>query len=331
MRGQGRFGIVPRVRALLVAVAILLGLPVPGGASRLSPQLTPGAHRFTSGGAELVYHVAGSGPVVVVHPGGPGIEWSFVRMPRLEKFATVVYLEPIGTGASGRLADAHEYKIPRYVADVEGLRAHLGLERFVLLGHSHGGFVAQAYALEHQSHLRGLVLYDTSPTTGPEWQKAIEANLQWFKDEPWFQEAKAALAQETTAKTDEEMTAVFRREMPLYFAQWTARAKEFEPFRATVQLTAAPGSADTDSTASAQVGVAPVFEVRDRLGSIATPTLVLVGARDFVTDRTFATMLHNGIPGSQLVVLEKSGHMGHIEEPEAFARSIRAFLKSLPR
>ncbi len=318
-------------RATLLLTALLLAAPAPAGAAGTSPEISPGAHRVTIAGAEIAYHVAGSGPVILAHPGGPGVEWSFLRMPQVEKFATVVYLEPIGTGASGRLADPRGFTMERYVGDVEGLRGHLGLEEFVLLGHSHGGFVAQSYALAHPEHLRGLVLYDTSPTTGPEWQKDVESNLQWFKNEPWFAEATSALARETRATTDSEITAIFRQEMPLYFAEWTARAKEFEPYRARVTLTVAPGRATTDSSASNQVGVAPVLEVRDRLGSITVPTLVIVGKKDFVTSEKFGRMIHEGIRGSRLLLLEHSGHMGHIEEAGPFSRGIRAFVKSLPR
>ena len=327
---SGGFGKVSRVgRILLALLSLVLGASR-ADAARISPELSPGAHRVVIAGAEIAYHVAGKGPVVLVHPGGPGIEWEFVRMPQVEKFATVVIIEPIGTGASGRLQDPSGFTMDRYVGDVEGLRAHLGLEKFVLLGHSHGGFVAQSYALAHPDRLRGLILYDTSPTTGPEWQNDVAANLQWFKDEPWFADATDALAHETSAATDEEITAIFRREMPLYFAAWSSRAKEFEPYRARVRLTVAPGKA-TDSSAPNQVGVAPVFEVRDRLGAIVVPTLVIVGKRDFVTSEKFGRMLHEGIHGSRLLVLERSGHMGHIEEPAAFSQGIRSFLKSIPR
>ncbi len=316
----------------LLLVTLLLGIAAPAQAAAAVPApLARGAHRVTIDGVEIAYHVAGSGPVVLVHPGGPGIEWSFVRMPRLEKFATAVYIEPVGTGASGRLSDPRGFTMDRYVGDVEGLRAHLGLSKFVLLGHSHGGFVAQSYALAHPDRLRGLILYDTTPTTGPEWQKDVAANVQWFKDEPWFKEAEDALAHETSATTDDEITAIFRREMPLYFAEWTKRAKEFEPYRAKVRLTVAPGKATTDSSASNQVGVAPLLEVRDRLGSIHVPTLVISGKRDFVTSQKFGRMIHAGIPGSRLLILEHSGHMGHIEEPGPFAEGIRSFLKSIPR
>lgn len=320
---------------LAACAALLLGMPLTGfgadrtGSGSRSSEIAPGAHRVMIAGAEIAYHVAGSGPVVLAHPGGPGIEWSILRMPLVEKFATVVYLEPVGTGASGRLPDSSGFTMERYVGDVEGVRAHLGLDKVVLLGHSHGGFVAQSYALAHPDRLRGLILYDTSPTTGAEWQKDVEANLQWFKNEPWFADATDALAHETSASTDDEITAIFRREMPLYFADWTARAKEYEPYRANVRLTVAPGKV-SDSSAPSQVGVAPVLELRDRLATIDVPTLVIVGKKDFVTSEKFGRMLHEGIRGSRFLLLEHSGHMGHIEEGTAFARGIRSFLKSLP-
>jgi pimeloyl-ACP methyl ester carboxylesterase len=38
--------------------------------------------------------------------------------------------------------------------------------------------------------------------------------------------------------------------------------------------------------------------------------------------------LHEGIPGSELVVLEDSGHFGHVEEPDAFARAVVGFVAS---
>lgn len=314
----------PRLLALLVVGAC-------GHASSPEPSepagLAPGAHRFTSHGVELAFHVAGTGPLLVAHPGGPGAEWTILRMPEVEKQFTVVYLEPVGTGSSGRLKRAADYTMARYVADVEALRAHLGLDRFLLLGHSHGGFVAQAYAIAHGERLAGLILYDTSPTTGPEWQKDVERNMTWFEKEPWFPDAKAALAEETSATTDEQLTAVFHREAPLYFADYSGRKAEFDPLIRAMRLAVAPTKGGADPNAPAEVGVAPVFEVRAQLPSIRARTLVLVGRKDFVTSVEMATILDAAIPDSTLVVLERSGHMGHIEEPEAFARAVVEFAR----
>ncbi|HTE50318.1 MAG TPA: alpha/beta hydrolase [Kofleriaceae bacterium] len=289
------------------------------------PALSPGEHRFTSHGVELVFHVAGTGPVLVAHPGGPGAEWTILRMPEVEKSFTVVYMEPVGSGASGQLAGAADYTMARYVEDVEALRAHLGLARFTLLGHSHGGFVAQAYAIAHGDRLSRLILYDTSPTTGPDWQRDIERNLTWFEREPWFADAKAALAAEVTATTDEQMTAIFHREAPLYFADYSGRKAELDPLIRAMRLSVAPTKGAADPDAPAGVGVAPVFDVRAQLPSIRVPTLIVVGRKDFVCSLEMARILDARIPDSSLVVLERSGHMGHMEEPAAFARALVEF------
>ena len=314
---------------------VLLGVGCSRGTrteSKTADLLSPGLHTVTIGGSTIAYNVAGidSGPVVFVHPGGPGLEWSYDKMPDVEQFAKLVYIEPIGTGHSSHEAGPRGFNLDRYAADIESLRAQLGLQKFVLLGHSHGGFVAQTYALAHQDRLNGLILYDTTPTTGPEWQKDVEAGLVQYKHEPWFPEAVTALGQETSATTDSAMTAIFKAEYPLYFADYTARAEEFEPSRARAMAYVAPTRA-TDPSAKDAVGVAPSIEVRARLSEIHVPTLVIVGKKDFVTPEKYSRIIHDAIHDSRLTILDKSGHMGHMEQPTVFAGSVREFLQSLPR
>jgi hypothetical protein len=67
--------------------------------------LGPGVHRLTLNGARQVYHVAGDGPVMVAHSGGPGVDYTYLRSARLEEHFTMVYLEPVGTGESRPLPD----------------------------------------------------------------------------------------------------------------------------------------------------------------------------------------------------------------------------------
>jgi proline iminopeptidase len=324
------------VRAAIVALALVGAMAGCGRGSRteskLENPLSSGLHTVDIGGSKIAYNVAGadSGPIVFVHPGGPGLEWSYDKMPEVEKFAKMVYIEPIGTGHSDHEAGPRGFNLDRYAADIESLRAKCGLEKFVLLGHSHGGFVAQTYALAHQDRLNGLILYDTTPTTGPEWQKDVEAGVGMFRHEPWFPEAAAALGQETSAKTDSAMTEIFKREYPLYFADYTARAEEFEPSRAQAIAYVAPTRA-TDPSAKSEVGVAPSIEVRDRLSEIHVPTMVIVGKKDFVTPEKYSRIIHDAIHDSRLTILDKSGHMGHMEQPTVFAEAVKEFLQSLPR
>ena len=70
----------------------------------------------------------------------------------------------------------------------------------------------------------------------------------------------------------------------------------------------------------------PRYDVRQKLGQIDVPTLVVVGRHDVLCTVAEAEEIHRGIKGSQLVVFEKSGHSPPRDEPEAFRDVLRAFL-----
>jgi proline-specific peptidase len=63
----------------------------------------------------------------------------------------------------------------------------------------------------------------------------------------------------------------------------------------------------------------------DHLGEITVPTLITVGRYDEITPACAET-LHQGIPHSQMVILEQSAHMAHIEEPDKYLRVVADFL-----
>ncbi|MBE8516863.1 alpha/beta hydrolase [Amycolatopsis sp. H6(2020)] len=62
------------------------------------------------------------------------------------------------------------------------------------------------------------------------------------------------------------------------------------------------------------------------LGSLAVPALVVVGRFDVICGVRWAHELADLIPGSRLVVLEHSGHFGHLEEPELFGQAVAEFV-----
>jgi proline iminopeptidase len=69
------------------------------------------------------------------------------------------------------------------------------------------------------------------------------------------------------------------------------------------------------------------YNVTARLGEIAVPTLITVGRDDFITPPSRAEIMHAGIPGSELVIFERSGHYPFVEEPEAFFAAAHDFLR----
>src|SRR5215213_7024615 len=69
------------------------------------------------------------------------------------------------------------------------------------------------------------------------------------------------------------------------------------------------------------------WSVVPRLGEVSVPTLILVGRDDFICPPSQAKIMHEGIPHSELVVFERSGHFPYIEEPEAFFDAVRGWLQ----
>ncbi|MFJ9558877.1 alpha/beta fold hydrolase [Streptomyces fuscichromogenes] len=129
--------------------------------------LSPGTHSFRLGGITQRYHVHGTGPVCVAHPGGPGLFWDYLRMAALEECLTMVYVEPIGTGESGRLpSHPHGYTYDRYSRFLQVLINRLHLPEVHLLGHGHGARVAAHHALHRPERLAGVILHEGEPVRG---------------------------------------------------------------------------------------------------------------------------------------------------------------------
>ncbi|MEU0188149.1 alpha/beta fold hydrolase [Streptomyces sp. NPDC006207] len=298
---------------------------LPRAADSTGGPLAPGTHTITVDhkGAAVAqrYHVAGAGgPVCLALSGGPGIGWEYLRMPLLERAFTMVYVEPVGTGASGRLPDPRDYTLATYTRFVNAVIEHLAQPSVTLLGHSYGGFVAQQYALEHPEHLGSLVLYDTSPVTGEEFWADAVANMERFArrhvaDHPEVATYVEALTAPLGQLDDDGATDCLRTILPAYVVDYWGREDEFGPARGSLRMYAEPS-----------LGEGPAFDVRERLSGITAPTLVLVGADDFICGPRWARMIHERIPGAQLAVLEDTGHLAHFERPGRFADVVTGFV-----
>lgn len=288
-----------------------------------SDPLAEGSHSFDADGIALRYHVHGSGPVCVAHPGGPGIAWNYLRSSALEQRLTMVYLEPAGTGASDRLTThPHGYTRARYSGHLAALIDHLGVPRVHLLGHSHGGFVAQYHAIHRPDQLAGVVLYESAPATGPEFGaeagRMVGALAERYAGHPALADVLNAFAAIPHIADDETMVRVARGVIPAYIASYWADPAPWTDFQKTVQATYISGMDEH--------GAPDTVDDRAELSRLSVPTLIVVGRFDVICGERWAEELYKLIPGSRLLVLENSGHFGHLEEPDVFAESVEAFV-----
>jgi proline iminopeptidase len=284
-------------------------------------QLIAGEYDVTLNGVQIHYTVRGKGPLLIAHSGGPGADardWD--DFAKIDDFVTIVAIHPRGSGLSGPAA-GDAYLLPDYASDVDALRRHLGLEKTMLMGWSHGGMVALEYAIRYPDSLSKLILFDTSAYFG-EFLSDVEASVQAFKNEPWFEDSLDALKEEWAGEyqTDEDMGRLWQREKKFYFKKFDARAQAYAERTKDTLIKIAPLRVFNEKEA-------PSFDLRPQLEKINVPTLIIVGRHDFITNVEMAKEMAARIPNAQMEVFEESGHYGFVEEPEKFYRVVKEFVE----
>jgi len=187
-------------------------------------------------------------------------------------------------------------RVADYVEDIRGFVDAMGLDRVVLVGHSMGGAISQLFALTHPQRLAGLVLASTGarlkvlPVIFETLGKDFEGYLKMMGQYSLGKSASEEIKQEVLEETRKQNPAVIAGD-----------------FRAC-----------------------DAFDVRERLGEIRTPTLVLSGAEDLLTPPKYSEFLVERIPGAKLVRFSGAGHLLPVEKPEEFNRAVENFVEALP-
>jgi pimeloyl-ACP methyl ester carboxylesterase len=272
----------------------------------------------TQDGLTLSYERRGNGPLLVCHPGGPGGSAAeFEDFAGLDDTLELLLFSPRGSHGSD---PAHDYSLASYVADLEALRNHLGVEQIDLLGFSRGGIVAIAFAAAFGARARRLLLVDTLAVWGDEAEGAMQRAIEARSAEPWFADAAKAIEEEQAGafSSVDELIANVHRQIPLYFHRWEGNEK------AGGRL--AMDFAHAEPLHYFNTVEFPSFDLRGELRSIEAATLVVVGDDDFIAGPACADAMLRELPNARLVTIPDSGHFVYVEQPEAFRAALIDFL-----
>lgn len=267
---------------------------------------------------ELFYETSGNGvPLMLMH-GGMGPDHTYFRpwFDALGNVASLIYYDHRSGGRSSRIASFAGISHDTLTADADRLRAHLGHDRMVLLGHSYGGMLALEYALRYPERLAGLILCCTAPAWDYDDELAENSEARGTPD---ILAARDAL-HDLPLPSDEVFGDLWNRIQPLYFHR---------PHVAAMREMHAKMVYSASAYHLSEILLAD-FNLEDRLPEIQTPTLIVVGADDWVTPMSQAIRMQRSLPDATTLVFEESGHYPFIEEHETFTSSLAAWLSSLP-
>jgi len=262
----------------------------------------------------------GKRPVLCLH-GGPGAtHWYLEPLEALAGTGRrAVFYDQLGCGASSQPHDPSLWTVELFVDEVAAVRRALGLERVHLFGNSWGGMLAMEVALTQPEWLASLVLA-SSPASIPQW---VEETGRLRAQLP--EDVQATLTRHEQAGTTgspeyEEACLVFYRR----------HVCRLDPWPECVTRTFAELSREVYETMNGPsefhvTGTLREWSVVPRLGEIRVPALVVSGEHDEATPAISRTV-HEGIPGSELVILDGCSHMAHVEQPERYVALLDEFL-----
>lgn len=260
-----------------------------------------------SNGIELYYETHGAGQPLVLISGLGYPLWQWHKMvPFLAEHFQVVTFDNRGVGQSDK--PAGPYTAQMLAADTAGLLDALDIENAIIAGHSMGGFIAQAMALDFPQKVKKLILCSTNfggPHHVPVTAEAMKVLIDVTSDA--LTRLKNGLVISTAPGWAEK-----NPEMIEAWIQWRV-ANPIEPAPYQAQLAIGLGL----------MTEAAAFE--NKLLRLNVPTLILFGAHDKVVPPENTSLLAEKISGSKVVILPDAGHFFPIEIAEAASRTITDF------
>jgi proline iminopeptidase len=283
--------------------------------------------RVKVGEYEVMTYSEGTGDrVLLVLHGGPGVPCDYVRDAHLAysgKGYRVVSWDQLGCGESDKPDDPSLWTVPRYVEEVEAVRATLDLGRVLLLGHSWGGTLGLEYCLARPDKVKCFIAVTIAfdqpllqqgyirvkQSLGDETMRMLAVReAEGSTDHPEYQAAMTILSYRHMCRMDKWPASVVKSMQTIGRGPWRTM---FGPhaFNCT--------------------GTLRDYDRNDDLRQLAMPVLMLASEHDYILPE-FVSMSCQYIRNGRCIVFRNCGHMPFWEDPDAYHNAISTFLVTIP-
>lgn len=302
--------------------------------TRLCDTLPLNKHRINVGDAELYVEEEGRGIPLVLINGGPGGTHHYFHpwFSRAKDYARVIYYDQRGCGLSDYKPGANGYSVDQAIADLDAVRNALGIDKWVVLGYSYGGFLAQYYATKFPQRLAGLILLGADPGMWVEMKPTRQYDYLSRRE----QSRMAQVRSEIQARAKSEMwppekslaITVFNNHLN---GDW----KRQHFYRPTLEKLARGAlyewTYDLKNDFRSQISNSQgKIDLRGAFERLPVPTLILEGKWDLTWNTDKPGILAGNHPGARMVTFDHAGHGIYDEEPDRFFEVLRDFFQTIP-
>jgi len=269
---------------------------------------------FDYHGVKINYYEAGQGPpVILLHGfGASAYSWRYLA-PALAEHHRVFTLELKGYGLSDKPADG-KYAISDQADLVAAFIRTRDLHDLVVMGHSMGGGVTlMTYfkvAEDNPGRIKRLVLIDSA---------GYPQKMPWF-----IRLAGIPLLNSVGTRLLSPRFAAMIVLRKCYYNKDKITDEQIDTYAYYGSL---PGAREAVVATAQQIVPEDIEAVTARYKTISVPVLIIWGEDDQVVPVSVGRNFKRDIPGSELVILPKCGHIPPEEEAQETTRIVKEFLK----
>lgn len=272
-------------------------------------------------------------PVLYLH-GGPGemcYDFSYHQAHRLQDFFRLIAIDQRGVGRSEKISQQEPFGLRDLIEDCEELRKMLQIEKWSVIGHSFGGFLALLYAVMYPQSIRKIIFegptFDFALSSRALLKKAGNLLKKYGKEN---QGNECIAIAESDANSVELLEAYIklsgeleeqRMEIYNYVEDETDYSiyseEEWEEFydRSDIHFTRLKEEGEIHQS------------LLSKLKYVENPMLLTIGKYDVVTCETQIQAFNRDAQNGKVIVFEESGHTPHYEAADQFAKTVIDFLK----
>ncbi len=273
-------------------------------------------------GVKLHYRKVGNGPVLIAPLG-------FILHDDLKQLAdraTVITYDMGDRGRSPRVASTASLTIQRDVQDLEAVRKHFNVEKFVPIGYSYLGMVVALYALDHPERVTRIVQLGPIPVKfGTQYPKQLTNGYDDMEsaaaDVAKWQEMRAAgMAEKTPREFCDAQEKVYRFLL-------VGRGANAPRINLHCELeTEWPVNVDRHFKTKLE-SIQSLTVTREQLKKITVPVLTIHGTKDRNAPYGGGREWAMSLPNARLVTVEGAAHQSWADDPVTVFASIREFLR----
>ena len=288
-------------------------------------QLEQGEGFVEVSGGKIWYNIVGDGPgipLLLLH-GGPGFTSHYLNpMKELGADRPIIFIDQLGSGRSIIKMDTSIMEISNFVEQINEVKESLGLNEYVLYGHSWGTMLGIDYYTKYPEGIKALIL--ASPLLSTEyWSRDAQRLIQQLPD-------TIQLAIQNAENQNAFDTPDFLQAMDAYYQSYVARKL---PWDANMDSTFAQMNAEIYNymwgpSEFKALGTLKNFDRLDAAKKINVPTLFMCGEFDEAQPET-VKYYQSLVPKAEFKMIENAAHVLTHDNPEQHNQVVRTFLNQI--